>query len=189
MNVNEKTPLQIESRGDVEANDLRKRDESRRLVPEFSFTQKHAAIVVILSTSILFCVALLISVSSSASDKVIESAAWSAKAQPFSTVDPTTLGVIGRNRPSESMPGPIFGDLLNQDVPLPTNSWYENLFLGYNNNGLDNKVFQVPYILDTGSSVAGIRTHPCHVQADAREIMVCYVFLPIVSLFHSHVPQ
>jgi hypothetical protein len=99
-------------------------------------------------------------------------AAWSSRAAPFSTVDPVSLGFIAMDRPDISKPGPIFGDLLDRKLPLPTNSWYENFLLGMRNDGQENKVFQVPYILDTGGNIPGVRTHACHVQANNRAVMV-----------------
>lgn len=102
----------------------------------------------------------------------LQGAAWSSKAAPFSTVDPTSLGFIGIDRPFSSQPGPIFGDLLSRETPLPTNSWYENFLLGQTTTDPENKVFQVPYVLDTAGPIPGIRTHSTHVQASNRAIMV-----------------
>lgn len=80
----------------------------------------------------------------------VEGAAWSAAAQPYSVVDPTSLGVISIDRSVLSKPGPIFDSILKKDptVPLPTNSWCENLFLG-STKGPTNKVYQLPYVIDT----------------------------------------
>ena len=110
----------------------------------------------------------------------LEGAAWSAVAQPYSTLNPESLGIIGIQRPTVSMPGPIFGDLLNKRVPLPTNSWAENLFLGTKTTGPTNKVYQLPYILDTdthGGTRQGVDTHPAHVQANDRSVMVRYILI------------
>jgi hypothetical protein len=102
-------------------------------------------------------------------------AAWSSKAAPFSTVDPQALGVIGLDRPSVSMPAPVFDGLLKQDIPLPTNAWYENFFLGSPTTDPDgSKVFQVPYIIDIASVIPGVRTHACHVQAFGRQVMMTH---------------
>lgn len=68
---------------------------------------------------------------------------------PFSFVDPRLLGFQEIGRPESSRPGPIFGDLRKMHVPLPTNSWCENLFLGGTNSGPMNNVFQLPYIIDS----------------------------------------
>lgn len=104
-----------------------------------------------------------------------EGAAWSAIAQPLSTVDPESLGFIAIDRPKVSMPGPIFGDLLLKNVPLPTNSWCENFFLGNSNTESMNRVFQLPYVIDTethNGTTQGLDTHPAHVQANDRTVEV-----------------
>jgi len=103
-----------------------------------------------------------------------EGGAWSAISLPFSTVSPASLGMIVVDRPSSSSPGPIFKNLVSRGIPLPTNSWCENFFLGRSNTGEHNKVFQVPYILDTADTIPGVRTHPAHVQANDRAVMMTY---------------
>lgn len=45
---------------------------------------------------------------------------------PFSVVDPRKLGFPGVTRPG-STPGSAFGSLRNKNLPLPTNSWSQNL--------------------------------------------------------------
>jgi hypothetical protein len=104
-----------------------------------------------------------------------EGAAWSAIAQPLSLVDPESLGFIAIDRPEVSMPGAIFGDLLLANVPLPTNSWCENFFLGKSNTASMNRVFQLPYVIDTESlngDTQGVNTNPAHVQANDRTVEV-----------------
>lgn len=82
-----------------------------------------------------------------------------------------------------SKPGPVFGQLLERGpknelkIPLPTNNWYENLLLGSSNVDEENKVFQVPYIVDTSGYIQGVRTHPAHVQANDRTVMVTHDFI------------
>ena len=106
----------------------------------------------------------------------IEGAAWSAIAQPLSTLDPESLGFLAIDRPPISMPGPIFGELLNKNVPLPTNSWCENLFLGESTTESTNRVYQLPYVIDTevhgNASTQGVETHPAHVQANENMVEV-----------------
>lgn len=107
-----------------------------------------------------------------------EGAAWSAIAQPLSMVNPETIGFIAIDRPKVSMPGPIFGDLLLKNIPLPTNSWCENFFLGNTNTASMNRVFVLPYVIDTddhGGNQQGVNTHPAHVQANDRTVEVCAV--------------
>ncbi|RYG64836.1 hypothetical protein EON64_13175 [archaeon] len=99
-------------------------------------------------------------------------AAWSSKAAPLSITDPATLGIQPAYRPGDSQPGPAFRTLINRGIPLPTNSWYENLLIGPDNTVPESNVFQVPYILDTSGSIVGVRTHPSHVQASSKIVMV-----------------
>ena len=149
----------------------------------------------------------------------VEGAAWSAVAQPYSVVDPTSLGLHAIDRGVSSKPGPIFDSILKKDptVPLPTNSWCENLFLG-STRGPTNKVYQLPYVIDTDTHggtrqvlvyshhnrprtfepvvspsliqppvmirpaqhtenlhmLQGVDTHPAHVQANDRMVMMTY---------------
>ena len=113
-----------------------------------------------------------------------EGAAWSAIAQPLSTVNPEYLGFIAIDRPKVSMPGPIFGNLLLKNVPLPTNSWCENFFLGDSNTESMNRVFQLPYVIDTenhNGTTQGLNTHPAHVQANDRTVEVCTSY-PLVGM-------
>lgn len=106
----------------------------------------------------------------------IEKAAWSAIAQPLSILDPESLGFLAIDRPPISMPGLIFGELLEKNVALPTNSWCENLFLGSSNTESTNRVYQVPYVIDTevhgNASTQGVETHPAHVQANEKMVEV-----------------
>lgn len=84
------------------------------------------------------------------------------------------LGVIGIDRPLVSRPGPIFDKVSSKRIPLPTNSWLESLFLGETNSGPNNRVFQVPYIIDTGGYIQGVRAHPAHVQANSRQVEMTF---------------
>lgn len=70
----------------------------------------------------------------------LEESAWSSIAIPYSTVSPASLGFVVVDRPQSSSPGPAFRNLINRQIPLPTNSWCENFFLGNSNMGPDNKV-------------------------------------------------
>ena len=108
----------------------------------------------------------------------IEGAAWTAVAQPYTVANPMELGFKGINRFGIHQPGGIFDSILRKDptVPLPTNSWSENLFLG-DTRGPTNKVFQLPYIVDTDTHEGtrqGLDTHPAHVQANDRMVMMTY---------------
>ena len=106
-------------------------------------------------------------------------AAWSSKADPFSYVNPVDIGFQPVNRPFSSRPGEILSNLVTMDsvsgaplTPLPTNAWYQNLILGSSNTDPENKVFQVPYIVDTAGIIPGVRTHPCYLEANDRTVLV-----------------
>lgn len=107
----------------------------------------------------------------------MEGAAWSSNAEPFSNVDPASLGFISALRPSASVPGAVFGDTYvsgsDSNKPLPTNAWYQNLLIGSTVDE-QNKVFQIPYILDTAGPIPGIRTHHGHVQGNDRMVIQTY---------------
>jgi hypothetical protein len=95
--------------------------------------------------------------------------------QPFSIVDPESLGFIAINRPNASMPGRIFDQLSEKHIPLPTNSWCENFFLGDSNGGPTNRVYVLPYVIDTDNNddtTQGLNIHPGHVQANDHSMMV-----------------
>jgi hypothetical protein len=95
--------------------------------------------------------------------------------QPFSKVNPESLGFISINRPNASMPGRIFDQLSEKHIPLPTNSWCENFFLGDSNDGVTNRVYVLPYVIDTDShdgTTQGLNIHPGHVQATDHSMMV-----------------
>jgi hypothetical protein len=64
--------------------------------------------------------------------------------------------------------------MVELDMPIPTNSWSENLFLGQSTTGSDNRIFQVPYIFDTGGPITGIRVHTCNLQAADRSVLMTY---------------
>ena len=76
---------------------------------------------------------------------------------------------------SDSKPGRIWGDLRYEKFPLPTNSWTMGLFLGRGNRTDEgNKVFQLPYIIESFAFMQGVRIHPVHVQANDRAVMMIY---------------
>lgn len=59
-------------------------------------------------------------------------------------------------------------------MAIPTNSWSQNLFLGESTIGADNRIFVVPYILDTGGPITGIRVHTCNLQPSDRSVLMTY---------------
>ena len=110
-----------------------------------------------------------------ASRPIFYGAAWSANADPFSTVDPHDLGFTYIDRPEISKPGEVLRNLRSSGIPLPTNTWCENFLLGEgHNNSPQNKVFQIPYVLDTAGTIPGIRTHASHVFGTATSVEQTY---------------
>lgn len=100
------------------------------------------------------------------------SSAWNSKAEPFSQTNPVDIGIQNVLRPSFSTPGIVFKEMVEKNHALPTNSWFENFLLGVFNNLPENNVFQVPYILDLAGPIVGIRSHPCHLEAYSKAVMV-----------------
>jgi len=137
--------------------------------------------IALLLSSCLIAVCLVVYASSrkAAAPPPFVEAAWSSKAEPFSYVNPVDIGFQPVNRPLSSRPGEILSNLVTKDsvsgapeTPLPTNAWYQNLILGASNKDPENKVFQVPYIIDTAGVIPGVRTHPCHLEANDRTVLV-----------------
>ena len=178
------SPIQKSRNGDAESNSGRgliamipngyETIESKKLFRSRAFINASIAVLIILLLATLLTYT---SQRPTIAPYPKEGAAWSAIAQPLSLIDPETLGFIAIDRPEISMPGPIFGDLLLKNVPLPTNSWCENFFLGNTNTASMNRVFQLPYVIDTEShnNTQGVNTHPAHVQANDRTVEVAHL--------------
>lgn len=128
--------------------------------------------------SLVILSSIFINLKNSTDLSPIEGGAWSSIAAPFSIVDPRDLGFLLANRPESSKPGPIFENFRKSDtkefVPLPTNSWCENFFLGLDNVQSQNKVFQLPYIIDTAGIIPGVRTHGVHLQANDMSVEMVF---------------
>lgn len=112
-------------------------------------------------------------------EPVILRSAWSSRAEPFSYVNPTDIGFRSVDRPTSSKPGKILQNLIKKndeneapDTPLPTNSWFQNLILGDSNVSPENKVFQIPYIVDTAGYIAGVRSHPAHLEGNDKVVLM-----------------
>jgi hypothetical protein len=102
-------------------------------------------------------------------------AAWNADADPFSVMDPHDLGFTYVDRPEISKPGEVFRNLRSSGAPLPTNSWCENFLLGSgHNNAAENKVFTIPYVLDTAGPIPGVRTHASLVLGTTTSVEQTY---------------
>lgn len=134
-------------------------------------------ILMFIGSVMVFTILTVVTTTSSSTTSSRLAAAWSSKALPFSRVDPADIGIQYVERPDISKPGAAFVELMNHSVPipLPTNSWYENFLIAADGTVPETNVFQVPYILDTSGYLVGLRTHPCHVQANSRAVMVCHI--------------
>ena len=127
-------------RGDAEKGDGGDGAEVTPAGKAGTWTDRRKVVAVTCAVSfLLFALAILGSIEVAE----LEGSAWSAIALPYSTVSPVSLGFTAVDRPQISSPGPIFKNLVNRNIPLPTNSWCENFFLGTSNVGAENKVFQV----------------------------------------------
>lgn len=145
-------------------------------------TAKLVAIISTVFTAVIMFASVVVSYQNTVvkvTPSPILTSAWASKAEPFSRIDPTSIGILSIDRPSSSKPGPILSNLVGlnssthaPDTPLPTNTWYQNLILGDSNNDAENKIFQIPYIIDAAGYIPGLRTHPCHLQANDRMVMV-----------------
>jgi endo-1,3(4)-beta-glucanase len=178
---NENTPLnkhfhfnKLEENNDV--NDVDTIIEVLKIEKNISYMKGISISIILISLVILSSIFIN---GMTLNEPPIESGAWSSIATPFATVDPRDLGLLQANRPQSSKPGRIFDNFRKSDtkqVPLPTNSWCENFFLGFDNVQSQNKVFQLPYIIDTAGIIPGIRTHS--VNLEANDMSVEMVFDP-----------
>ena len=154
---------------DVDNKDLRSRVLSQWRKAAASREGKY-----IFSISGIILSLVLISISLATSN-FLYGAAWSSNALPFSYVDPHDAGFVYIDRPATSRPGEIFRNLRSIGAPLPTNSWCENFFLGASGNtDATNKVFQVPYIVDTAGPIPGLRSNPGHVNSMSTSVEMAY---------------
>ena len=87
----------------------------------------------------------------------VEGSAWPSKPKPFSTMNPVDLGIQPVDRPVDSQPGGIFGDLRSGAKtrrPLPTNAWYQNMLVKNGDSQYaqqENKAYTIPYVVDTAT--------------------------------------
>lgn len=90
---------------------------------------------------------------------------------PFSNVDPKTLSFAVASRPSISLPGTATLEVQKYYSSLPTNSWCQNLIIGEGDKE-ENRVYQVPYVVDVAGTIRGIRVNPSHIYSDPNQVMV-----------------
>jgi len=111
-----------------------------------------------------------------------------ANTEPLSYKSPSELGIPSYNdRPDFSRPGSVFGsvrDGASIGVPLPTNEWYLNLVVGLDDSPNDqyeqfaneaNRVYTIPYILDTVGPIVGIRLHSPNIMSYGTVIQSVFV--------------
>jgi hypothetical protein len=102
---------------------------------------------------------------------------------PFSTLDPVAdLGIYDYDhRPDSSSPGKVFGELYKGQkytgLPLPTNKWYENMVLVKDENDPtdEQRVYTVPYLINTIGPVPGIKLHGTRVLGMANIVQVVFI--------------
>lgn len=127
MKANENTPLKIIKYEPLQTDLERTRDDRGTKVnlPVISNESKNSCTTKIfravsIVTIIIFAAAILLSYVSIyphiAPYPIVEPAT-----PPFSIVDPESLGFIAIRRPNASMPGRIFDQLSEKNIPLPTN--------------------------------------------------------------------
>ena len=95
--------------------------------------------------------------------------------EPLSYLSPQELKIpIYNDRPHASRPGEVFASVQQGAAiqhPLPTNEWFLNLLVGLNEDDNDdshfsapeNRVYTIPYIVDTAGTIVGIRLHFPHI--------------------------
>jgi len=108
-------------------------------------------------------------------DQHLDAASSVTTDEPLSLVSPQELNIPNYNdRPDSSRPSQVFASVQQGaaiEHPLPTNGWFINLLVGLNYNEEDdahftsgeNRVYTIPYVVDTVGTVVGIRLHFPHV--------------------------
>ncbi|KAL7552098.1 hypothetical protein ACHAWF_015310 [Thalassiosira exigua] len=112
---------------------------------------------------------------------------------PLSSKSPEELGVPTFERPESSRPEAVFGAVRDGPLstgsggrPLPTNEWYLNLLVGLNDDpgpngrydnyaGEENRVYTIPYVVDTVGPIAGIRLHHPYVLSYGTVVQTAFV--------------
>lgn len=89
--------------------------------------------------------------------------------EPLSMLAPYDLNIpLFDGRPAISRPTQVFGSVqggASTGRPLPTNEWFLNLLVGLRDDdvenfvGPENRVYSLPYIVDTVGQIVGIRLH------------------------------
>jgi hypothetical protein len=102
---------------------------------------------------------------------------------PYSTIDPAQIvGLLLVNRSSYASqsagtggsPEPVFGIYENVGMPLPTNNWAENMFVGTTNSSVNN-IFQIPNVIDTAGPITGTQMHAVFQTASDTSMITNYI--------------
>eukprot|EP00555_Chaetoceros_dichaeta_P010025 CAMPEP_0198261074 /NCGR_PEP_ID=MMETSP1447-20131203/9873_1 /TAXON_ID=420782 /ORGANISM="Chaetoceros dichaeta, Strain CCMP1751" /LENGTH=1095 /DNA_ID=CAMNT_0043948879 /DNA_START=58 /DNA_END=3342 /DNA_ORIENTATION=- len=114
--------------------------------------------------------------------------------QAFSKLDPVSdIQLHPFDRPKISRPSELFGKYhhgqVNTKQPLPTNQWYENMFLltdGAGDPNERNRVYTIPYVVDTVGPIPGIRLFETRVLGMDKIVQVTYVNFHGLTLGATH---
>lgn len=103
--------------------------------------------------------------------------------RPYSTVDPAEIvGLLTVNRSSYASqstgtggsPEPVFDIYETVGMPLPTNNWAENMFVGTTNSSVNN-IFQIPNVIDTAGPITGTQMHAVFQTASDTSMITNYI--------------
>ena len=114
--------------------------------------------------------------------------------KPFSVLNPVSdIHLYAFERPQDSRPSKLFGKYhngqANTNQSLPTNQWYQNLFLldnGAREPNDANRVYTIPYIVDTVGPIPGIRLFETWVLGMDKVVQVTYVNFHGLTLGATH---
>jgi len=114
--------------------------------------------------------------------------------KPFSELDPVSdIQLYPFDRPNISRPSKLFGKYhggqVNTETPLPTNQWYQNMFLlkdGAGDPNEDNRVYTIPYVVDADGPIPGIRLFEARVLGMDKIVQVSYVNFHGLTLGATH---
>lgn len=86
---------------------------------------------------------------------------------PFSIENPLNHNALSLERPWDTKPGSVLTIAQQEFGSLPTNAWCENMFVGDGNTD-NNRVYQIPYVVDAAGPAPGIRTNTARLLANTR---------------------
>ena len=91
----------------------------------------------------------------------------------FSTLDPVSdLGLPKFHRPATSKPPPPLKHGQPDAKHYPTNAWYQNLLMPFDEPGENHRAYAIPSVVDCVGPVPGLRVHPNHVDASSFVVQV-----------------